>query len=190
MASKTMRHRPNRHLPARHVADHTRTTFVVGLDYDVKGEVHWHRAVTGILDGTYTPLKVHETKRVRSAGGSAGQVDLAWPVIVRLNYWVDVPYRRAPDLDTVVTRIDVLLRDGFTCAYCRGHASTVDHIHPESRGGKSSWGNLIAACKKCNEDKADRTPEEAGLEMLWDPRLSTSEYAGVQAEVWRILSGD
>ena len=165
----------------------TTTVFVIGLDYDVKGETHWTNAVTGILDGIYTPFKVHETKRVRSAGGS---VDMPWPVIVRLNYWVDIPFRRAPELTSRASRVEILRRDGWTCAYCAGHAHTVDHLLPQSRGGGWTWGNLVAACGPCNQGKADRTPDEAGMRLLWDPRVSVSEYAGVQAEVWRILQAD
>ena len=178
------RTRPHRHIAATAIAEHTSTTFVIGLDYDVKGEVHWTSAVTGLIDGIYSGFKVHEDRRVRSAGGT---VDMPWPVIVRLNYWVDIPFRRVPDLHTRASRLDVLRRDGWTCAYCGGHARTVDHIIPESRGGTWTWGNLVAACAVCNQGKADRTPDEARMKLLWDPRATTSEYAGVQAEVWRIL---
>ena len=76
------------------------------------------------------------------------------------------------------------------CAFCGGHAHTVDHLLPQSRGGGWTWGNLVAACGPCNQAKADRTPDEAGMRLLWDPRVSVSEYAGVQAEVWRILQAD
>lgn len=55
------------------------------------------------------------------------------------------------------------------------------------RGGGWTGGNLVAACGSCNNRKADRTPQEAGMRLLWDPSLAATEYAGVQAEVWRIL---
>lgn len=179
-----LRTRPHRHIASEAITDHTRTTFVIGLDYDVKCEVHWTSAVSGIIDEIYSPFKVHETRRVRSAGGT---VDMPWPVIVRLNYWVDIPFRKAPDLHSRASRLEILRRDGWTCAYCGGHARTVDHINPGSRGGTWTWGNLVAACSGCNQLKADRTPDEARMKLLWDPRVSSSEYAGVQAEVWRIL---
>lgn len=179
-----LRLKPNRHIDESSVQTHTKTTFVLGLDYDVKGEITWTAAVIGILEGIYTPFKVHETKRIRSAGRG---VDMAWPIIVRLNYWVDIPHRKAPDLNTRASRHDILRRDGWTCAYCGEFANTVDHILPESRGGEWTWGNLVAACVKCNGSKDNLTPEEAGMTLLWNPRVSNSEYAGVQAEVWRIL---
>lgn len=181
---KTMLH-AHRAFPTHGIQpSRTNTVFVVGLDYDVKGEVHWTSAVSGILDGVYSPFKVEQTRRVRSAGGT---VDMAWPIIVRLNYWVTIPHRKAPDLHTRCSRLDVLRRDGWTCAYCGDYANTVDHVLPESRGGGWTWGNLVAACGNCNEFKAAQTPEEAGMKLLWDQRVDVTQYAGVQAEVWRIL---
>ena len=182
--AQRLRLKPNKHIESEALSQHSKTTFVVGLDYDVKGEISWTTAVMGILEGIYTPFKVHETKRVRSAGGD---VDMAWPVIVRLNYWVEIPHRKAPDLYSRASRTDILRRDGWTCAYCGQYGNTVDHIYPESRGGGWTWGNLVAACVTCNGRKDNLTPEEAGMRLLWDPSVSNSEYAGVQAEVWRIL---
>ncbi|EWS82419.1 HNH endonuclease [Brachybacterium phenoliresistens] len=70
-------------------------------------------------------------------------------------------------------------RDHWTCAYCGRSVSkspaieallaTVDHIMPVSRGGESSWLNLVSACKECNNRKADRTPEEAGMALRFEP---------------------
>ncbi|MFT4087895.1 MAG: HNH endonuclease [Gordonia sp. (in: high G+C Gram-positive bacteria)] len=67
------------------------------------------------------------------------------------------------------TREKVLRRDRYRCAYCGGHADTWDHVHPQSRGGGNTWFNCVAACGPCNWGKADRTPEEAGLRLLWEP---------------------
>lgn len=70
-------------------------------------------------------------------------------------------------------------RDHWTCAYCGRSVSktpsceallaTVDHILPSSRGGVSSWTNLVSACKQCNNRKADRTPEEARMPLRVEP---------------------
>lgn len=61
------------------------------------------------------------------------------------------------------TRLAVMARDQNTCRYCGDPAMTVDHLIPRSRGGTNSQVNLVAACSPCNEFKADRTPEEAGM---------------------------
>ena len=51
-----------------------------------------------------------------------------------------------------------------------GGELTVDHVLPKSRGGKSTWDNLVAACRSCNLRKGDRTPEEAGMRLLRPPK--------------------
>ncbi len=177
--------------------------FVIGLDYDVKTAIHWTEAVTGLIvpreassssvkHGSdrpiYTAFKVHETKRVRSAGGT---IDIAWPIIVRLNIWHDVPFKKPIDLDAMATKGEIMQRDGWTCAYCAGYATTIDHVHPQARGGLDTFGNLVAACTDCNGEKSDLSIDEftklTGKRLLWNPRAQDLKYAGVQAEVWRIL---
>lgn len=67
----------------------------------------------------------------------------------------------------------LLKRDRHTCAYCGvvldHRALTVDHIVPASRGGALSWMNTVAACRACNSRKADRTPDEARMPLLFAP---------------------
>lgn len=64
-------------------------------------------------------------------------------------------------------------RDRHTCAYCgRPHAErdlSCDHIVPQARGGGWTWMNLVAACNACNGRKADRTPEEARMPLVYLP---------------------
>lgn len=71
----------------------------------------------------------------------------------------------------------VLERDEHVCQYCGKKANTVDHVVPKSRGGSSAPNNLVAACMSCNQKKADRTPDEAGM-LLLHP---------VRAARWRLL---
>lgn len=90
------------------------------------------------------------------------------PSVIRL-----VRYRRVPRRTRMISRRGILTRDHHTCAYCGavkgGFELTLDHIHPRSRGGPSTWENLVACCKPCNHRKADRTPEEAGMKLLRKP---------------------
>lgn len=67
------------------------------------------------------------------------------------------------------TRGRLLARDKHTCAYCGAKAGTVDHVFPESRGGGKTWLNTVAACKPCNNVKANRTPDEAGMRLRFEP---------------------
>lgn len=72
-----------------------------------------------------------------------------------------------------LTKEMLLARDRHVCAYCaqRFRATDLDmeHIVPKSKGGASSWTNLVAACKACNHRKADRTPEAAGMKLHYVP---------------------
>ncbi len=68
-------------------------------------------------------------------------------------------------------------RDHCTCAYCgekfRESELTREHIYPKSRGGRDDWMNLITACKPCNIRKANKTPEEAGMQLIFIPYVPT-----------------
>jgi 5-methylcytosine-specific restriction endonuclease McrA len=89
-----------------------------------------------------------------------------WPSIIRLSFFVSVPYKKV-----VLTRKNILRRDNFKCAYC-GRSDlplTIDHILPKAKGGTDSWENLICACTVCNNKKGDRTPVEARMELLYRP---------------------
>ena len=95
-----------------------------------------------------------------------------WPRVLILVKYVRVAhealYRHPP-----VTRKGVLKRDRHRCAYCGKTASTIDHLLPKSRGGGMSWLNLVAACPPCNGAKKNRTPDEAGMPLLFEPFVPT-----------------
>ena len=89
-----------------------------------------------------------------------------------------------------------MLRDHSSCQYCGKHLPpselTLDHVYPRSRGGESTWDNLVACCKRCNHRKGSRTPEEAGMHLRRRPRgfsLHVSRqimrYLGRADETWR-----
>jgi 5-methylcytosine-specific restriction endonuclease McrA len=71
-------------------------------------------------------------------------------------------------------RREIILRDNNQCQYCSKELPsenlTLDHIIPKSKGGKNTWDNLVAACKKCNQRKGNRTPEEANMKLLNKPK--------------------
>jgi len=82
-------------------------------------------------------------------------------------------YGRLPIATLRLSRRNILLRDKFTCQYCgcRPPVSDldVDHVTPRSRGGLSTWQNLVTACRACNLRKGNATPEEAGMALLGKP---------------------
>lgn len=72
-----------------------------------------------------------------------------------------------------VSRKALFMRDSKQCAYC-GHYFVngnleVEHVMPQSRGGRNIWTNLVSACNPCNNKKGDKYPHEAGLKLLWQP---------------------
>jgi 5-methylcytosine-specific restriction endonuclease McrA len=94
-----------------------------------------------------------------------------WPLVLRLIRYVKTTflYARTP----AWSKRGVLRRDHHRCAYCEGQADTVDHLLPQSRGGTNSWQNTVAACTRCNNRKANRTPAEAGMRLAWKPGVPT-----------------
>ena len=83
-------------------------------------------------------------------------------------------YERTPRAQVRLTRENLLLRDDFQCQYCTrrpGHRElNVDHVQPRSRGGEDSWTNLVISCRACNLKKGRRTPLEAGMKLLKEPK--------------------
>jgi hypothetical protein len=82
-------------------------------------------------------------------------------------------------------------RDGHLCLYCGQrfsvHDLSRDHVRPLSRGGMDHWNNVVTACKRCNNHKAGRTPEQSGMELLAIPFIPThAEYIFLQGR--RVLT--
>jgi hypothetical protein len=77
------------------------------------------------------------------------------------------------DHEPTLTKEMLLARDRHVCAYCaqsfRFGELDMEHIVPISKGGATSWMNLVAACKACNNRKANRTPEAAGMKLHYVP---------------------
>lgn len=72
-------------------------------------------------------------------------------------------------------KMNILWRDNNQCQYCskplRSGNLTIDHILPKSKGGNNSWLNLVAACKRCNQKKGDKTPAESGMYLKRKPYI-------------------
>ena len=101
-----------------------------------------------------------ETEKLRSVSET-----FPMPSVIRLHKYVYLPYR-----GVMLTRQNIFKRDTHQCQYC-GIADdlTLDHVMPKSRGGRTSWDNLVTACKRCNSRKGDFTPDEAGLFLAQKP---------------------
>jgi 5-methylcytosine-specific restriction endonuclease McrA len=110
-----------------------------------------------------------------------------WPTVIRLNDFIRVPYKKI-----ILTRRNILKRDGHKCAYCgRGDLPlTIDHVIPKSKGGDESWENLVAACLPCNNRKGDRIPDEVDMQLRIRPYtpnhiMFIKTSAGRVDETWK-----
>lgn len=77
------------------------------------------------------------------------------------------------DVTPTLTGERLAIRDRMTCAYCAEKFKmtelTIEHIIPRARGGLNCWTNVVSACRFCNARKACRTPEEAGMPLVYLP---------------------
>jgi len=153
----------------------------LNASYEVLSTISWQRAVTMVVRGQAEVHEADESRFIRSA-----RVTLPFPRVVRLLSYVYVKYVENRGEIGRASKRSVLQRDRFTCAYCGGRADTVDHVQPESRTGRSTWENLVAACKPCNARKGARTPAEAGMRLRWQPYRP--DLKGLQQrKLWKTL---
>ena len=82
-------------------------------------------------------------------------------------------YDRVPRGRIRFSRYNIYARDRSTCQYCgrrcERHELNLDHVVPRSRGGRTSWENVVCSCIPCNVRKGGRTPAEAGMAVLKTP---------------------
>lgn len=95
----------------------------------------------------------------------SARTSLRVPSVIRLTYFVKVPYRARAAL----SRRAVFARDDHTCQYCGAPAENIDHVVPRSRGGRHVWENVVAACRSCNARKEDRYLHETGMTLRRRP---------------------
>lgn len=150
-----------------------------------------------VLNASYEAVNITTARRaMKLIFKGAAVVEAVSPHIVHTNK-IDIPvpsvirlrvYRKMPRYHRSVSRKGIILRDKNTCQYCQkaflSKDLTMDHVIPKSRGGGSTWENLVACCFPCNNRKADRTPVEAGIILARQPT-----QVGVHAK-HRLLAGD
>lgn len=136
-----------------------------------------------LLNSSYFPIKIINEKRAIKLlfKGKAEAIDEngeartfnkvnidKLPKVLRLIHFSGIP------LEVKFSKNAVLRRDGYKCAYTGKYLSpsnrTIDHIIPKSRGGSTSWENCVCCSIDVNRKKGNRTPEEAGLSLLFKPK--------------------
>ena len=153
-----------------------------------------------VLNLDYSPLSVCTVQRAfllvflekaellnEAADAFIHSISQAYPMpaVIRLKKYINLPYR-----GVVLNRNNIFKRDNFTCQYCGTTKDlTLDHLIPKAKGGKSSWYNLVTACKRCNARKGDFTPEEVGMSIKRKPYkpsyiLFIRDFSGFVRDEW------
>ena len=140
-----------------------------------------------VLNATYEPINVCTVRRaavlmlkekaelLERAGRDlhSDHCTLPVPAVIRLVRFVRVPrdtHRRK------ITRRAVFARDEWTCQYCgAGTNLTVDHVIPRSKGGDSTWENIVASCAPCNRRKGDHLPTVVDMHPRRPPRMPSPQ---------------
>jgi 5-methylcytosine-specific restriction endonuclease McrA len=137
-------------------------TLVLSQGYEPVRVVSWQRAITMISLGKVEIIEEYDGF-IRSTS-----VVVKVPAVVRL-----INAFRRVKKPVKFSRINIYGRDGYKCQYCgnkeRMGELTYDHVLPKSRGGKTSWTNIVTCCYECNSKKRDRTPQEARMKLLSEP---------------------
>ena len=141
---------------------------LLNADYTFLSMVNWKRAMCLIAKDKVQVLRQSE-RIIRTAKGIVVKVPIVMKLVklIRKLYLNRVPFSKK----------NVLVRDGFKCAYC-GYDSrrlTIDHIIPKSRNGRATFENCVASCKPCNNKKGGRTPSEARMYLkikAYQPTIS------------------
>lgn len=146
--------------------------------------VSWQRAVCLLYSGAAEVIETYDDV-IRSPS-----VSMHLPCVIRL-----VKRARTKKQSIKFSRKNVLTRDGYTCQYCCKEFSpnelNYDHVLPRSRGGKTTWENVVASCYPCNAKKGNRTLDEAGMALRKAPRkpawlpISNRVDTHVMPEQWR-----
>jgi len=154
-----------------------------------------------ILNQNYQPISVAPAKRAivlmfkgkievlenYSETVHSPTISMSLPSVIKLNYYVSFKRR-----DIVLSRRNILKRDGYTCQYCGTHSipMTIDHVIPKRNGGKDTWENLTTACIKCNLKKGNRTPKESKMPLVRKPKKPTmitffQKFVKKYQDTWR-----
>lgn len=160
------------------------STLLLNATYEPLTVIDWRKALCLVMLGKADAIEHYEDE-VRGANTS-----FARPAVLRLRHrvrWARKTIR--------FSRQHVYLRDRYMCQYCATRKPrmelTFDHVVPRTRGGRTNWHNIVTCCFDCNQRKADRTPEEAGMTLVkqpyaprWLPVDTDSERQSKAAELW------
>jgi len=164
--------------------DQTRTLLLT-QGYEPIKIISWQRAMTLLLLDKVEVVEEYDTE-IRGTS-----MILNVPAVVRLRK----AFRRFAK-PVKFSRVNIYARDEYRCQYCGLKCSidqlTYDHVIPRSRGGKTTWDNIVSCCYACNARKANRTPAEAKMKLLstpvrptWMPSVQIRVSTKSVPDAWR-----
>jgi 5-methylcytosine-specific restriction endonuclease McrA len=153
---------------------------VLNLDHAPVAVVSAQKAIVLILLDKANLISSYEFIKIRTVSQC-----FDYPAVISLNQYKNIPFR-----GVMLNRTNLFRRDKGECQYCGSRRQlTIDHLIPKSKGGKTSWTNLVTACNRCNIQKGDKTPEQVGFSLKKEPFKPSrsyflAEYAERQAVQW------
>ena len=137
-------------------------TLILTQGYLPHRVVNWQKAISMFFTGKVEVVETYE-EEIRSPS-----LVVKMPAVVRL-----VRAHRQHEPRIRFSRGNVLARDDYECQYCGvelpARELTLDHVVPRAQGGRTSWTNIVSACRRCNGRKGSRTPEQAGMTLRQTP---------------------
>jgi 5-methylcytosine-specific restriction endonuclease McrA len=129
---------------------------LLNATYEPLSFVSLKRAVVLLLKEKAEIVETMVERKLR-----AEQTSFPYPMVIRLISYVPVPRR----VSIPLTKRSLFSRDEYACQYCGTTEKplTIDHVVPQSRGGKTEWTNVVAACESCNRKKGNKLPAEAKM---------------------------
>lgn len=160
-------------------------TLLLTQGYEPIQIISWQRAITLLALAKVEVVEEYETE-IR-----APSIMVRVPAVVRLRK----TFRRHAKL-VKFSRVNIYARDNYRCQYCALKCATdeltYDHVVPRSKGGKTTWENIVSACYTCNRRKANRTPVQAGMKLLsmparptWMPSVQIRVSTHSVPDAWR-----
>lgn len=152
------------------------TVIKMNLDGTILGTMGMNEAISGIVTDKYTTVLANEDGKAFHSQS----LNIPVPVVVMTNKYDHISsiirdMHKSSKVDTPVSRRAILFRDRHVCCYCgSSNGYTIDHIIPQSKGGTSTWKNLVACCEECNSKKANHDLEKTGYTQLYQSRKPES----------------
>ena len=139
-------------------------TLLLNATYEPLKIVHWQKAITLLCQGKVEVIDVYD-REIRAVS-----ITFKLPSVIRLLRYIKIKRR----FDYVpFSRANIYARDDHRCQYCGDgfptSELTFDHVIPRSRGGRTTWSNVVTACQSCNLTKGNRLPQQSGMHPRMRP---------------------